>query len=124
MTAKVSVKERGVPALQRHCWPPVPAFEAMNEDFKRFIGLGYEEQNTYLNGLRDDALYVQTLNEFLGVVSAYLFSYHDSPLHLSTDDDFEIALQRGKDPPREGGDRPLVACRGTGDGARGRGSSA
>ena len=96
MTAKVSVKERGVPALQRHCWPPVPAFEAMNEDFKRFIGLGYEEQNTYLNGLRDDALYVQTLNEFLGVVSAYLFSYHDSPLHLSTDDDFEIALQRGK----------------------------
>jgi hypothetical protein len=84
------------PALQAHLWPPVPPFERMAPEFAAFMRASTEEQRRQLAALRETARYLQVINEHLGVISAYLFSYHDSPLYLATDDDFEIDLQRAK----------------------------
>jgi hypothetical protein len=84
------------PLLQPHLWPPLPPFERLDEGFAAFMRLPAEEQRQQLMMLRGTDRYLQVLNEHLGVVSAYLFSYHDSPLYLATDDAFEIDLQRAK----------------------------
>lgn len=89
-------KARIAPPLQAHVWPPVPPFERMDQAFSAFMRAPAEEQRKQLALLRGTGPYLQVLNECLGIVSAYLFSYHDSPLYLATDDDFEIDLQRAK----------------------------
>src|SRR5689334_17312572 len=82
--------------LQAHDWPLVPSHQAVDVSFRRFLYSTLGGQREFLRVLRGQAEYERVLNEFLGIVSAYLFSYRDSPLYLATDDDFEIALQRCK----------------------------
>lgn len=84
------------PALQDFKWPHVPPFEALSRDFNDYLAMDSSAQRLYWRNLRTDPCYENRLHDFLSIVSAYLFSYFDSPVYLTVDDDFEIALQRAK----------------------------
>ena len=79
-------------------WPPVNAFHGFDGEFSSYLALPPSEQAAFIRTLSDtrpqDA--EKTLNRLLGTVSAYLYGYRDSPLHLQVDRDAELAMQRAK----------------------------
>ena len=81
-----------------HHWPPVNAFRGFDWEFSNYLVLPPSEQDLFIRNLFDtmpqDA--EKTLNRLLGTVSAYLYGYQDSPLHLQVDRDAELAMQRAK----------------------------
>ncbi|BBP02517.1 iron-containing redox enzyme family protein [Sulfuriferula nivalis] len=85
-----------IPPLQNWDWPPV-VHQAMDKGFKQFINMNRDNQEEFLNNLRNDSLeHSRVLNEYLGIVSGYFFGYQDSPLYLDIDDEFEIAIIAAK----------------------------
>lgn len=94
--AKIKGIDSNVAVLQSNDWPPVPEYYYTVSKFDEFLELPLNEQQDYLASLRSSDDYAKILHQHLGTISAYLFSYHDSPRYLATDDNYEINLQRAK----------------------------
>jgi hypothetical protein len=86
-----------MPALQRHAWPPVNAFERIPDGFRDFIMLEPARQVAVLEQVRnDDEEYGRTLHSYLDVVSSYVFGYEDSACYGRLDDELETRLHAAK----------------------------
>lgn len=85
------------PSLQDQAWPPVNPFDGFTSHFGRFLKMPRREQLKQLEEFRcDREVHGSFINHGLGVVNAYQYGYHDSPLFLKTDDRTEFRLQRCK----------------------------
>ncbi len=93
----MSIDKEVVEDLLTWQWPMVASPEAMPADFMDFIRLDPASQAKYFRDLvKDPHAYAQELHEKLGVVSAYLFGYIDSPIYLRRDDELETLIQIAK----------------------------
>ena len=84
--------------MPMHNWPPVNTFVGYDQEFSRYLALTTSQQDLFIRSLfetvPEDA--EKTLNRLLGTVSAYIYGYQDSPLHLVADRDTELAILRAK----------------------------
>lgn len=83
--------------LQQQRWPPVSDFRELPRDFADFLWRSSAEQDAVLRELRAlPEAHGRFLQESLSLIYGYVFGYHDSPLHLRTDDERERQLMGAK----------------------------
>lgn len=83
------------PQLQKYDWPPVNSFSNLNEEISSF--LSEPNKQAKLDVIADNVeAHGAFLNNHLGTIYSYFYSYLDSPCYLNSNISLELSIQEAK----------------------------
>lgn len=83
------------PQLQKYNWPPINSFSNLNKEISSFLS-GTNKQAKLADIANNVEVYAEFLNNHLGTIYSYFYSYPDSPCYLNSNTDLELSLQEAK----------------------------
>jgi hypothetical protein len=88
---------QSVPTLQKYYWPPVNAFERLDEEVSEFLQMRPHEQRCSLLELRTSKeRHGNFLHDTLSLIYSYVLGYRDSPCFEEINENFERQLMSAK----------------------------